>query len=234
MSLEVTLSNLYRDKRWSDFREQIFEFDGYACVKCGRVRPEVILQVHHKQYQSGKAPWEYPTGLCETLCKGCHAREHGEIRPSDGWDFIYEEDLGDLFGECDCCGTSIRYVFHIHHEHWEPIGVGTDCCDKLTGTDEATQFRKNLDRQRDRKKRFLCSKRWRLTKWGWVIRQGQRKIEIISDRDKFRIYIDDVKGKKLFESIEQAKGFAFELIENGKAENYLLIRSLRNQNSWER
>jgi hypothetical protein len=119
------LSNFYKDKRWSDFREQIFEIDGYACVKCGRKKPEVVLQVHHREYHSGKAPWDYSTGICETLCKGCHAREHGEIRPGDGWDLINEEDLGDLLGVCDCC-------------------------DKLTGTDEATQFKKNLDRLNDR------------------------------------------------------------------------------------
>lgn len=140
--------------------------------------------------------------------------------------------MGELSGECECCGTSLRYVFHIHHDHWEPIGVGTDCCDKLTGTNEATQYRKNLDRQRDRKIRFLSSKRWKLSKWGWVIRQGKRKIEIVRAGDKYRIYIDDVKGKRLFESIEFAKNFAFDLIENGKAEEYLLTRSMRNQNVW--
>ena len=101
------------------FENKFFEIDGFKCTKCGREKPEVVLQVHHKEYQSGNPPWGYSTGMCETLCKGCHAREHGEIRPNEGWDLNYQEDLGGLNGECECCGTSIRYVFFIHHKHWK-------------------------------------------------------------------------------------------------------------------
>lgn len=221
------MNKLYRNQRWFDFREQIFELDGYACVKCGRERSEVVLQVHHKEYHRGKAPWEYPVGLCETLCKGCHAREHGEVMPSDGWDLTFDEDLGDLSGECDCCGASLRYAFHIHHEHWEPIAVGTDCCDRLTGNDEASQFRKQLDSKKSRKKRFIHSPRWKLSRRGWVIQQGKLRIEIDSKGEKYRIWMDSTRGKLLFDSVELAKGYAFDVIENGQAEKYLLKQSLR-------
>ena len=73
---------LYRDKRWIKYREEILQMDEYSCVKCGRTTPEVTLQVHHKKYEKGKPPWDYPAKDCETLCRGCHAREHGVIRPN--------------------------------------------------------------------------------------------------------------------------------------------------------
>lgn len=208
------MKRLYRDKKWIDFREEVFEMDSYACVKCGRANPEVVLQVHHKQYQHGRPPWEYPPALCETLCKGCHAREHGEIRPNEGWALYADDDLGGLYGECECCGTSLRYVFYIHHDKWEPLAVGTICCDSLTGTTEATEYRKRLERR----KRFISSKRWKYSPIGLCIKQGRSlEIEIRTDGRGFRIYMNSIRGNKIFESENSAKAFVFDMIEKGKA-----------------
>ena len=191
--------------------------DGYACVKCGRTSTEVVLQVHHKEYQRGKPPWDYPPKLCETLCKGCHSREHGMIRPNEGWVLCSEDDLGGLYGECECCGTSLRYVFYIHHEKWEPLAVGTTCCDNLTGTTEATEFRKRLERR----KRFFSSKCWKNTPLGLQIAKTRTlKIEIRLDRQEFRIYMNGIKGNKTFKSERLAMEFAFDLIENGNAQSF--------------
>ncbi len=211
------MSRHYQDNRWIDFRESIFEMDGFSCVKCSRSSPSVVLQVHHKQYRKGKAPWDYPAEDCETLCKGCHAREHGEIRPNEGWSLYSQDDLGGLDGECECCGTSIRYVFHIDHEHWEPMAVGTVCCDNLTGTTEATAYRKLLDR----KKRFLSSSRWYKSSLGECIKYGKAlEIEIQEDSGEFKIYMNGISGKKRFSSCFSAKEFAFELIQNGTAKEF--------------
>jgi len=222
------LIRLYRDKQWIEFREEVFEMDGYACVKCGRASPEVVLQVHHKEYQYGKPPWDYPLKLCETLCKGCHAREHGEIRPNEGWACYSEDDLGGLYGECECCGTSLRYVFHIHHEKWEPLAVGTDCCDKLTGTTEATEYRKLLGRR----KRFIVSKRWRNSPVGLHIKQGRSlEIEIRLNGQEFRIYMNGIQGNKTFVSETLAKAFVFDIIESGKAQDFAKRHPLPKKNA---
>jgi len=45
--------------------------------------------------------------------------------------------------------------------------------------------------------------------------------------EKYRIWMDSTRGKKLLDSIELAKGYAFDLIENAKAETYLFKQSLR-------
>jgi len=103
----------YRRKEWKKFRESVIESDGGKCVHCGRGEDEAVLQVHHKRYIKGRLPWEYGTKDCETLCKGCHAELHGLIKPRSGWDYLWDEDLDDLSGTCQNCGTSIRYVFHI-------------------------------------------------------------------------------------------------------------------------
>lgn len=205
--------------RWLEFRESIFEMDGYSCVKCSRSSPEVVLQVHHKYYDHKKSPWDYPTSACETLCKGCHAREHGEIRPIDGWALYAQDDLGGLYGECECCHTSLRHVFYIQHEKWEPMAVGTDCCDNLTGTTEATEHRKLLDR----KTRFLKSKRWKKTPLGLCLEQGKLlKIEINRESGEHRIHMNGVRGEKTFTSEMAAKTFVFELIQNGKANDFAM------------
>lgn len=92
--------NPYRSNQWKAFREQIIELDGRVCVRCGRnASAEVILHVHHKHYVAGRKPWEYPYNQCETLCSGCHAAEHGKIRPPFGWEHIGYEDLGDVIGD---------------------------------------------------------------------------------------------------------------------------------------
>lgn len=220
------MARVYRDKQWVEYRESVFEMDGYACVKCGRSPPEVVLQVHHKFYERGKLPWDYPPNACETLCKGCHAREHGEIRPNDGWMLYAQDDLGGLNGECECCGTSIRHVFYIQHEKWEPMAVGTVCCDSLTGTSDATEHRKLLER----KKRFISSKRWKLSPLGRRIKQGRfLEIEIQHKDGEYRIHMNGIGGLKTFNSELAAKELAFELIECGKAQTFAVKHPKRNK-----
>lgn len=102
--------SLYSQQEWKDFRDNVIESDGFKCTCCGRGQNEVVLQVHHKIYISGKFPWEYGAEKCVTLCKGCHAAEHGIIQPKVGWTFIGEEDYGEFDSTCENsgCGATIR------------------------------------------------------------------------------------------------------------------------------
>lgn len=211
------MKNQYRNKRWVEFREEVIELDGGACARCGKTRERgAILQVHHKQYIKGKAPWEYPPSLCETLCKGCHASEHGEIRPETGWDYVGDDDLGGLYGACDRCRTEIRYVFFVQHPHWEPMSVGIICCDDLTGTKIASDKRK----YEDRLKRFIKSKRWSQDGDNYVIRQKQIDIRIVPEESGYRVHMNTTRGQKVYSSIEVAKIKVFDFIDSGDADNY--------------
>lgn len=210
-------------ERWNKFRLEVIELDGGVCVRCGKGTHEgVVLQVHHKEYINGRLPWDYPYESCETLCKGCHAAEHGKIPPKTGWTYIGEEDLGDLSGSCDYCGNGIRYSFLICHEHWEPVEVGTVCCDNLTGTQLASNHMESTQRFVSRRSRFMSSSRWHEEQGNCSIVQKDIAVDVRSSFEGFRIYMNGHKGKKVFPTIESAKAAVFEVIENGLAERFLL------------
>src|SRR5258708_7166064 len=120
----------YRSGEWLRYRKEVIRLDGGACRRCGRSEGDgAVLQVHHKEYIRGHKPWEYPYELCEAICKGCHASEHKLIAPKFGWEYVTDDDAGDLERTCDHCGTSIRYSFIIQHPNWPTMEVGTVCCD---------------------------------------------------------------------------------------------------------
>jgi len=211
------MKDQYRNQKWINFREEVIELDGGVCVQCGKSRASgSVLQVHHKRYRKEKEPWDYPFELCETLCKACHAAEHGIIRPEHGWDYVGEDDLGGLYGNCERCNTEIRYVFYIQHPHWEPMTVGTMCCDDLTGTEIATDARK----YKDRLKRFLTSTRWKREGDDYVIRQKQIDIRIFKTINNYSIQMGTAKGSKEYVSVEQAKEKVFEFIESEEADAF--------------
>jgi hypothetical protein len=218
------MRHYYRRPEWIEFRADILERDGWRCHRCGRgATDRATLQVHHEEYLVGRLPWEYPPRLCVTLCKGCLAVEHGKIFPWSDWDLVSDNDLGDLSGECDLCGTELRYEFLIEHPKWFPMIVGTHCCDTLTGSDAASQIR----REKERLTRFIASKRWQFSPHGIKIRRSKMDFEIAIDEKGYFIQILKKNGKKRFPTIEQAKAAVFELIETGKAAEYFEKNKLK-------
>lgn len=216
------MKNKYQDSRWSSFREEIIELDHCTCVRCGRGRDDdVILQVHHKRYISGKKLWEYPFDLCETLCKGCHAQEHGKIRPDSEWEFTGQDDLGGLYGICDVCNANIRHVFFVQHPDWDPMAVGVNCCDKLTNTTTASEH----SRLNDRVDRFLCSTRWRKENGKYLIIQKQYNIKIVPETEGFRIFMNSTKGDSVYTTLDDAKKRVFSFIQSGDADKFFKRRA---------
>lgn len=213
--------NLYTKLEWKNFRNHLFELDGFKCCKCGRNHNEVTLQVHHKIYIKGRLPWEYSLKDCETLCKGCHSALHGITKPQIGWEFISQEDLGDLVGTCENCGASIRHCFIIHHENWGTIEVGTFCCDKLTDTNIASNMLESQTSYKGRKRRFINSKRWRFANGVYTITQGSFKSEIEKLDEAFFITIHGQKSKKRYETLDIARAKIFDVIESGELIAYL-------------
>ena len=128
---------IYINEDWRRFVERILRRDCYKCLQCERGSSEVILQVHHEFYIAGKAPWEYALSDCRTLCKGCHAKEHGLIEPDRGWTLISIDDLGGLDGVCERkgCGHEIRYKHLTYHPKWGYMAVGSTCIEYLTCED---------------------------------------------------------------------------------------------------
>ncbi|MCT4665305.1 MAG: HNH endonuclease [Flavobacteriales bacterium] len=216
--------SLYNRKEWIEFRENVIESDGYNCVRCGRSKNEVILQVHHKIYLKGKLPWEYGTVNCETLCKGCHAAEHGIIQPKIGWEFLGQEDSGEFSSDCENsgCGATIRHKYLISHPNWGFLEVGTVCCDNLTDSQIASNKRETMNRYRSRKMRFIKSKRWKYNEGKYLIKQNLFEVEIEEiKKTNFQLTIHKLKSKVKYESLELAKESAFDTIESGTLYEYL-------------
>ena len=214
----------YDKKAWEAFRAQIIELDGGKCVRCARGPSDgVVLQVHHKKYRPGRPLWDYPTGQCETLCSGCHARQHGIIRPSVGWECVGFHDLEDLIGHCELCGTSIRYVFLVQIAGWPSLEVGEICCDNLTSTKSATGHMESLRRFESRRKRFIGSRRWTLAQEGLpTLTQKAIQLVIVPLDGMYRLAANGVTGQKTFASIQAAKSEAFDQLESGKLRDYLV------------
>ena len=216
----------YRHAMWVQFRNDVIKLHAGRCSHCERSNSDgIILQVHHKLYVSGRLPWEYDVSDCEALCKGCHAAEHGIIMPRDGWQCIGVDDLGDLNGNCELCGTDIRYVYAIEHQSWGPMAVGTICCDKLTGTLDASDHHAMHLRTTEALKRFVSSKRWNeRAKGGISINQKGIAVSVFETDGIVRISMNGIVGKSKFESILDAKMKAFSTINSGEAHAFLKRR----------
>lgn len=130
--------NLYTNDMWLEFSQRVQLRDRNKCLKCHRSQPDVVLQVHHELYIPNKQPWEYALSDCTTLCKGCHAREHGLIEPDNSWFLISIDDLGDLTGTCERngCSKKIRYEHLTYHPEWGYKKVGSTCIEHLTKKDK--------------------------------------------------------------------------------------------------
>ncbi len=134
---------IYINNKWRTFSEKVKHRDNHRCLQCNRGPDEVTLQVHHERYIEGKAPWEYALSDCRTLCKGCHAREHGQIDPDRGWTLLEIVDLGSPDGICERrnCGSQIRYANLTYHPVVGYRTVGSTCIQHLTQEDQLTSSR---------------------------------------------------------------------------------------------
>lgn len=64
----------YKDPRWQKKRLLIMERDRFTCQNCGRADNELF--VHHRYYERGSMPWEYPDNALVTYCGACHEEWH--------------------------------------------------------------------------------------------------------------------------------------------------------------
>ncbi len=211
----------YQSKSWQEFRSEVIELDGGSCRQCGRAEPEVVLQEHHNKYIPGHAPWQYSYEDCETLCKGCHAAGHGKIPPKSGWKYLGYEDLGEVSANCELCGSNFRYQFFVFHRDWGTMQVGTFCCDALTGSEHASRQLDKQNKYDERRRRFMRSKRWMEISGRFILRQKGIRIEIAKHNGSYRIQLGLYPGQKCYDTLDSAKSHVFDIIDDGRAQNYI-------------
>lgn len=79
LSDEVAAPKLsYQEKcrlpQWQKRRLEILSRDAFTCTKCAATTKQ--LHVHHRYYERGRDPWDYPDDALATLCEDCHKAEH--------------------------------------------------------------------------------------------------------------------------------------------------------------
>jgi len=83
MSKQLTKSQIeyrakFKDPRWQKKRLKIMELDNFECQRCDE--SDRTLNVHHRYYEYGKSPWDYPDLALVTLCEECHEAETSDIK----------------------------------------------------------------------------------------------------------------------------------------------------------
>lgn len=102
------------------------------------------------------------------------------------------------------------------------MAVGTDCCDKLTRTTEASDYHEEYSRTVDARKRFVASKRWKVQADGsHQIKHKNIRVEIREYNGSFGILMNDIPGKKRFSTLFEAKIAVFDAIHSGAAQAFL-------------
>jgi hypothetical protein len=69
-SPKKTYGELLQSPEWQKCRLSVLKRDKFTCKLCKDKK--TTLHVHHKSYQSGKLPWEYPITNFMSLCSHCH------------------------------------------------------------------------------------------------------------------------------------------------------------------
>jgi 5-methylcytosine-specific restriction endonuclease McrA len=68
----MTYFEKLKDPRWQRLRLEIMQRDNFTCQHCSSKTK--TLNVHHKCYKRGAAPWEYEKDWLITVCEDCHTR----------------------------------------------------------------------------------------------------------------------------------------------------------------
>lgn len=109
--------------------------------------------------------------------------------PHTGWTCTGVTDLGAPVGVCAMCGTQIiRYVHHMVHPEYPPLGVGCVCAGKMEGNVQAARQRERDFKNRQTRLARFMERKWKLSK------NGNQYIKI-KDR-VFLLY--QVKGKDVW------------------------------------
>lgn len=78
----MSYSEQLQDRRWQRRRLERMSAEKWTCQRCGCIRNEIALHVHHLEYVRGRDPWDYPDDVLLVICNPCHKEVHG-LRKSD-------------------------------------------------------------------------------------------------------------------------------------------------------
>ena len=103
---------LLRDPRWQKARLLTMQRAGFACERCGD--KDTTLNVHHKNYKSGHAPWEYELNNFVCLCRDCHEIVHKQKEMINNLLPYTKIDIAELMSALVAHQENAQYVGKLH------------------------------------------------------------------------------------------------------------------------
>lgn len=148
--------------------------------------------------------------------------------PRSGWKLVGFQDLKGLTGECEACGTAIRYEHEIQHpERVKPMTVGVVCCEHLTGASgvptEIEKEIKAIEKSRARRMEDPLRGCSRTYNRNYRLR-GHRGIVIYrtqEDDTRWKIRFENEWLDEIYDTPELAATVAWQLLYNLKLEHVL-------------
>ncbi len=129
--------------------------------------------------------------------------------------------MGDVIGDCDLCQrkSHYRHQYTIYHPAWGYMDVGSSCVLELT--DESKALLTEYQKRRERLDRFAANDQWAMVANGYRRRKYKgHSITIWENKSKFRsgfyyrVSINRNNLKQNFNTLDEAKEFAFEYIDH--------------------
>jgi hypothetical protein len=71
---KLTYGEQLKHPFWQRKRLEMLQAADFTCQACGAT--ERTLNVHHKRYIKGRAPWDYESANFFVLCEPCHESTH--------------------------------------------------------------------------------------------------------------------------------------------------------------
>ncbi|MBR6916915.1 MAG: ATP-binding domain-containing protein [Clostridia bacterium] len=137
--------------------------------------------------------------------------------PKTGWMCVGVTDLGAPVGVCDMCGQDpIRYVHHMVHHAYRPLGVGCVCAGKMEGDPErAKQRERDFKNSQARRENFM-NRRWKVSRNNnEYLKIKEHLIVLYKNREsgKWKYSFDNAFAPEIFNTREEAVSAAFEALE---------------------
>ena len=137
--------------------------------------------------------------------------------PKTGWFCTGVTDLGAPVGVCDMCGQDpIRYVHHMIHPAYRPLGVGCICAGKMEGNPErAKQRERDFKNSQSRRENFM-KRRWKVSRNNnEYLKIKEHLIVLYKNRNSglWKYSIDNAFAPEVFDTREEAVTAAFEALE---------------------
>ena len=137
--------------------------------------------------------------------------------PKSGWMCTGVTDLGEPIGICQMCGHQIiRYVHHMVHPQFRPLGVGCICAGKMEGDIEKARRRENDFKNKESRRQHFMERKWRQSRNNNQYLKIKDHLIVLYYRERrgdWQYALDGVFCAEAFETQEAAKLAAFEALE---------------------